>query len=68
MALKLVPTYSDGTNTVTFVDLDPKRGARPGFSHRVIVNKKSVGFLQQGHRPNRKSAEYFLKSYFELYG
>lgn len=65
MVLKLVPTYSDGTNTVTFVNLAPKQGERPGFSHRVIVNRKSVGFLHKHHRPNRKNAEYFLSVYLK---
>lgn len=68
MVLKLIPTYSDGTNQIAFIPLDPAKGAMPGFSHRVIVNRKSVGFLNKGHKPNLKSAEFFLQSYFELFG
>lgn len=65
MTLKAVPTYSDGKHTVTFVALDPAKGAMPGFTHRVIINRKSVGFLNKDHKPSLKSAEYFLSKYLE---
>lgn len=65
MTLKAVPTYSDGKHTVTFVALDPTQGSRPSFTHRVIINRKSVGFLNKDHKPSLKSAEYFLSVYLE---
>lgn len=65
MTLKAVPTYSDGTHTVTFVALNPAQGSRPGFTHRVIINRKSVGFLNKDHKPSLKTARYYLDKHLK---
>lgn len=61
MPMKPVPTYIDGKgNTVTFARLGE---GYPGFTHRVIINRVSVGLLSQKFKPNAKAAEYFLKEH-----
>lgn len=69
-AMKMVPTFHclvDGFGyTIQFAALTLEGdGARPGFTHRVIVNRHSVGFLAEGQRPSRKSARFFLDKYLE---
>lgn len=61
--MKFVPTYIDGQNEVRFCPLDPAQGALPGFSHRVIINRKSVGFLSDKYRPSAKVAAFWLKEH-----
>lgn len=68
--MKLVPTFHcrvDGFGyTIQFLALNPEHdGARPGYTHRVTVNKHSVGFLAEAHRPSRKAARYFLDMHLE---
>ena len=61
MALKMIPTYGDGTNEVRFIAIDHSKGAMPGFTHRIIVNRVSVGFLSAKFKPSAKVAEFFLQ-------
>ena len=37
----------------------------PGFSHRVIIDNKPVGWLSNTHQPNAKSAEFFFTNQTE---
>lgn len=60
---KQIPTYSDGTNEIRFLPLNPSKGALPGFTHRVIINRRSVGFLAASHKPSAKVAEFWMKEY-----
>ncbi len=60
MAMRFVPTYLDGSNEVRFVPLDPAAGALPGFTHRVIINRCSVGFLSERFKPSAKVAAFWL--------
>jgi hypothetical protein len=64
MGLKFIPTYFDEAgNKVHFVPLNQRKGAFPGFTHRVLINQRCVGFLSQDHKPSAKTAEFFLEKY-----
>lgn len=60
--LSFTPRFWDHATKadLLFVPLDPSRGALPGFTHRVVIDGQSVGFLSQDHHPNAKAARYFL--------
>jgi hypothetical protein len=60
--MKFIPTYSDGQNLVSFI---PVRNA-PGFTHRVIVNRAHVAWLATGHKPNAKSARFFVANHMPV--
>jgi len=60
---KMIPTYSDGSNEIRFLPLDQSKGALPGFTHRVIINRRSVGFLADTHKPSAKVAEFWMKEH-----
>lgn len=58
--MKCIPVYSDGTNEVRFLRLDPAKGSFPGFTHRVILNRRSIGFLSENHKPSAKAAAFYV--------
>lgn len=61
MAMREVPTYRDDCgNMVVFVKFASDYNM-PGFTHRVIVNRTSVGFLKEGFKPSAKAADFFLQ-------
>lgn len=60
MIFRHIPTYSDGKNEVRFQPLNPADGALPGFTHRVIINRRSVGFLAETHKPSARVARWWF--------
>lgn len=61
--MRFIPTYTEASNEVRFVPLDPANGALPGFTHRVIVNRHSIGFQAEGFKPSAKAARFWLGEY-----
>lgn len=60
MAITVRKSYVDEAgNECHFVKLENA----PGFTHRVIVNRKQVDWLTVGFRPSEKSAEYFINKH-----
>ena len=60
MAITVRKSYIDEIgNECHFVKIDNA----PGFSHRVIVNKKQVAWLSDQFRPSEKTAEFFINEH-----
>lgn len=58
--LRFIPHFvTDAGATVAFVPL----ANAPGFTHRVIINRRSVDWLAEGHPPNAKAARYFIEKH-----
>ena len=57
------PTFYDETGEwrVTFYPL--KKNECPGFSHRVVINSRRAGWLEDQFRPSAKTAAYFLSQF-----
>ncbi len=54
---KEIPTYLDKNgNTVVFA----KCCSVPGFTHRVLINRRAVDWLSNEYKPSAKTAEYFF--------
>lgn len=66
--LSFTPRFWDHATRaeLLFVPLDPSRGAFPGLTHRVTIDRQFVGFLSQDHPPNAKAARYFLDKHKPL--
>jgi hypothetical protein len=66
--MTVVPTYScrvdDFGYTISFLLLNQEAdGARPGFTHPVIINRHMVGYLSAKYRPSKESARFFLEKH-----
>jgi hypothetical protein len=67
--MKAIPTFYctvDGFGyTISFPLLNPEHdgGPRPGFTHRVIINKHMAGYLSVKFRPSKESARFFLEKH-----
>lgn len=57
MKIKPIPTFeADNGQVLQFRPI----GDAPGFTHRVIINRRAVDWLGDNQRPSAKTAEFFL--------
>jgi hypothetical protein len=58
--LTSIPTFGDGIgNQLQFVRIKDT----PGFSHRVVINRRAIDWLANNSKPGMRAARFFYEKH-----